>query len=66
MAGVGMKPEDNLTVPLCVFCHMRQHNEGEKSFWGDRLDEAKCLAHRLFACTGDRQTALEEIAGWKK
>lgn len=31
--GMGIKPSDYRTVPLCHACHLRQHQEGEESFW---------------------------------
>lgn len=32
-AGVGQKPDDYRTVPLCKPCHTSQHSMGERSFW---------------------------------
>lgn len=32
-AGMGRKPDDSATVPLCHGCHMDQHAVGELSFW---------------------------------
>ena len=35
--GIGAKPDDSKTVPLCADCHLdapdAQHNVGEKAFW---------------------------------
>ena len=31
--GVGLKPSDFRTVPLCAAQHAALHNMGEKSFW---------------------------------
>ena len=31
--GMGLKPGDDLVVPLCRACHERQHRHGEKTFW---------------------------------
>jgi hypothetical protein len=47
-AGIGQKPDDWRTVPLCdgvnadglYACHKRQHVIGEKSFWKDTDVEA--------------------------
>jgi hypothetical protein len=30
--GMGMKPSDFYTIPLCLTCHDRQH-KGERTFW---------------------------------
>ena len=46
--GVGIKPSDKWTVPLCRDCHARQHQIGEESFekqWGVNL---KAVAEALF------------------
>lgn len=32
-AGIGAKPSDRWTTPLCHDCHMKQHSEGENAFW---------------------------------
>lgn len=32
-AGVGQKPDDRWTNPLCHPCHMSQHSMGERDFW---------------------------------
>ena len=32
-AGMGQRPDDWRTVSLCHDCHMRQHRQGEASFW---------------------------------
>jgi hypothetical protein len=45
--GMGKKPSDFWTVPLCggpEGCHARQHREGERTFWGDRDPLAICEA----------------------
>lgn len=35
VSGVGCKPCDLFTVPLCVECHAEQHRMKEKKFWND-------------------------------
>lgn len=32
-AGIGRKPDDRRTTPLCHGCHMDQHAIGELTFW---------------------------------
>lgn len=32
-AGIGQKPDDFRTVPLCREHHARQHEVGERTFW---------------------------------
>jgi hypothetical protein len=37
--GVGVKPGDRYTVPLCTACHAKQHRIGELTFWSTlRID----------------------------
>ena len=33
VTGVGIKPDDCWTLPLCHTCHMRQHKTSEALFW---------------------------------
>lgn len=47
--GMGLKPSDFYTVPLCHACHTKQHNKGERTFWGD-IQQALNLAGDLFKC----------------
>lgn len=35
--GMGLKPPDDLTVPLCHGHHRGQHQLGERRFWVSRL-----------------------------
>lgn len=37
--GMGLKPPDNLVLPLCHHHHMEQHQVGEAVFWGKALFE---------------------------
>jgi hypothetical protein len=52
--GMGMKPSDCFTTPLCDPCHSRfQHQRGERTFWQVVGIDPKQLAAALFAVTGD-------------
>jgi hypothetical protein len=33
LAGIGQKPSDRRTTPLCHKHHMEQHSVGERTFW---------------------------------
>lgn len=44
--GMGIKPNDKWTVPLCDTCHREQHQIGETRFWGD-VGQARNLARNL-------------------
>lgn len=34
-AGMGQKPDDFRTVSLCKWHHAMQHEQGERTFWGE-------------------------------
>src|SRR5215467_5921327 len=51
--GVGVKPGDRYAVPLCTFCHAKQHRIGELTFWsGLRIDPIN-VALRLWTVSAD-------------
>jgi hypothetical protein len=58
--GMGKKPSDCYTVPLCFKCHNLQHNKGEVTFWGD-TDKVKELALYLFKHTGDIEKCIKKL-----
>ena len=46
-AGVGIKPDDSNTIPMCGPCHAEQHKIGEEKFfekYGYTIDEIKAVA----------------------
>lgn len=61
--GMGLKPSDKWTVPLCAECHNLQHTVGEISFWGN-IDLALRLAEFLFI--SDRRDAIHRIMGFRR
>ncbi len=64
--GMGMKPSDCYTVPLCYECHNRQHNIGEITFWDINIHKAICLAIELFNDTGKKEKAIHRIIGFNR
>lgn len=56
-AGVGQKPDDKWTNPLCHACHMAQHSEGERAFWKRLNIDAFKTAVELFT----RSPNVEEM-----
>jgi len=58
-AGMGQKPSDSLTVPLCFMHHGYQHQKGELYFWGDKLQEAKDLARGIY--NASREDAINLV-----
>jgi len=51
--GVGMRPGDRFTVPLCLTCHAKQHSIGELSFYAALGIDSLNVALRLWAVSGD-------------
>lgn len=51
ITGIGIKPDDKYTLPLCGRCHRWQHEIGEKAFWG--VDDPILWALALYSVTGD-------------
>lgn len=49
IAGIGNKPSDCWTAPLCHDEHMEQHRVGEVSFWADVGIDPLKLAEKLYA-----------------
>lgn len=42
-AGMGIKPSDDLVLPLSHEAHMRQHQIGEKAFWFEVLSKDRAF-----------------------
>lgn len=56
--GLGVKPDDRFTVPLCVQHHREQHAAGdERAWWSQWGVEPLDLALRLFSASGDEEAA---------
>lgn len=64
-AGMRQKPSDSRALPLCHSCHMRSH-DGERTFWGDGLDDAIQLAEDLYKVTGNKDKAMWLMLGWMR
>lgn len=60
-AGMGEKPDDKFTVPLCGACHVAQHSENERQFWIQQGKDPVCIALALWAHTGNHELG-ERIA----
>lgn len=61
--GVGLKPSDYRTVPLCRECHSHQHLIGEKTFWTNRgeIDTDFVIATILTSYVKDRRALIEAL-----
>jgi hypothetical protein len=56
--GIGIKPSDNCTVPLCRACHSEQHDNGERTFWGKKFGNAlDNLMNALYVQSGNQESA---------
>lgn len=58
--GMGLKPGDDMTLPLCAKCHARQ-GAGESAFW-DKVYNAGRLDGVLIA----KAVALARYLRWKE
>lgn len=54
-AGIGAKPDDRWTVPLCSYHHREQHSTGERDFWKWACVDPCVLALALWGATGDHE-----------
>lgn len=64
--GVGMKPDDKYTLPLCDVCHRTgpnaQHEVGEIKFWGSLGIDPLVVCARLYAVSPDVEKMRAVIA----
>ena len=47
--GMGTKPGDNHSVPLCVDCHNELHQIGERRFWQGNAKDPHAIASKMWA-----------------
>ena len=55
--GMGLKPPDKFTLPLCAACHHEQHQIGEAEFFGRLQIDALDAALRLWTISGNKEAA---------
>ncbi len=65
-AGIGAKPDDRWTNPLCHTCHMTQHSEGERSFWKRLNIDPFKMAQDLFRLSPDVDAMRAHIGSIKR
>lgn len=63
--GVGRKPHDRWTVPLCSACHRLQHEIGEPKFWAHVEVDPVFLALALHSVSGDHEAGETIIRAWQ-
>ncbi len=59
--GLGEKPDDKFTVPLCVVHHAEQHSANERRWWESKGVDPWALVDRLRAAYED-----SFIERWRK
>lgn len=57
--GLGEKPSDRWTLPLCSKCHRLQHEGNELGFWTTRGINPFVLCLVLHSISGDHETAID-------
>jgi len=63
--GTGLKPGDDLCVPMCPQDHHQQHQIGEVTFWGGKFEAAQTLAAALYGITGDGLKGLRLVTDFR-
>lgn len=59
--GVGQKPHDYWTVPLCGKHHREQHSGNEEAFWDFQMIDPLFVAMALYLNSGDVDAAEQII-----
>jgi Protein of unknown function (DUF968). len=59
--GVGAKPHDRWTVPLCGKHHRKQHEMNEQGFWDAAMIDPIFVALALWSVSGDHEAGEEII-----
>lgn len=59
--GVGQKPHDCFTVPLCGRCHREQHTANEFKWWQARSIDPILISLALYSVSGDYDAATKII-----
>lgn len=63
--GMGEKPSDCWTLPLCSACHREQHDVGERDFFEELRIDPFVLAPALHRVSGDHELAEKVIEAHK-
>ncbi len=59
--GIGQKPSDYWTVPLCGKHHREQHDMAETTFWALTGIDALRVAAFLYLATGDHERGSQIV-----
>lgn len=65
---IGLKACDSMCIPLCVFEHQTQHEQGERQYWlrYGGIERVKTLANALYKASQDTAEAIYLIEQWRK
>ena len=61
ITGLGIRPDDCWTLPLCHLCHVKQHVFGEAVFWRDLGLDPVAIALELYSLQGDLEEMREAV-----
>lgn len=61
ITGIGIRPDDLWTVPLCGRHHRQQHLIGERTFWQSVGKDPIFLALALWANSGDHDAGCKIV-----
>ena len=61
ITGIGIKPDDRFTVPLCGRHNREQHESNERSWWRERRIDPVLVSLALFSISGDIEQAEKII-----
>ena len=64
MVGMGEKPDDRYTVPLCSRCHQDQHKHNERAWWADKHRDPILIALALHSHSGDQEMGETIVRGY--
>jgi hypothetical protein len=59
--GVGLKPHDKFSTPMCAACHAKQHKVGELTFWSALGIDPLDTAYRLWTISGNLEAGARLI-----
>jgi hypothetical protein len=59
--GVGRKPGDRYTVPLCTTSHAKQHRIGQLTFWSALRSDPVSVALRLWTISADLEAGERTV-----
>lgn len=59
--GIGQKPSDCWTIPLCGKHHREQHSQNEQKFWNSQMIDPIAVAAWLYIASGDHEAGCQIV-----